>query len=73
MVAKERKRRELEPTLEILKDCEAELKGSSGKEAQAFQKQIKSLSEFVEMGNNAMEKISKAEKNVLLKWLLKLL
>jgi hypothetical protein len=49
------------------------LKGTSGKESMEFYQQIKSLTEFVELGNNAMEKIGKAEKSILLKWLMKVL
>ena len=73
MVARERKKRELEPTLEILKSCTDEMKDIKGKESESFNKQLQELTSFVEMSNNAMEKISRAEKNVLLKWLLKMI
>jgi DNA-binding transcriptional regulator GbsR (MarR family) len=73
MVARERKKRELEPTLEILKSCTDEIKDIKGKESESFKKQLQELTSFVEMSNNAMEKISRAEKNVLLKWLLKMI
>lgn len=71
LIARERRRREIEPTLEVLRECESDLKGLSGKENQEFLKQIKNLTEFVELGDKMMERASKAEKNVLLKWLLK--
>ena len=73
MVAKERKRREIEPILEVLKTCSNDLKGSKGKEAEDFQKQLTELTEFVSMGNSVMDKIARAEKNILFKWLMKIL
>ncbi|PCJ60606.1 MAG: transcriptional regulator [Planctomycetota bacterium] len=73
LVAKERKKREVEPIIGILNNCIADLKGVKGKEADDFQKQLKDLTEFVEMGDRVMEKISRSEKNILFKWLLKIL
>lgn len=73
MVAKERKKREIEPALEVLKSCSEDMKGAKGQEGEEFQKQLAELTSFVEMGNNAMEKISRVEKCILFKWLLKII
>lgn len=72
-VTKERKRREIDPIIRILEECTEETQGIKGDEAKVFQKQMEELKEFAELIVNLIEMTSKAEKNYLIKSVLKLL
>ncbi len=72
-IAKERKRREMEPLLTVLEDCTHELKAIKSKEAKVLHGQLKEMTQFVGTGVSVMDKISKAEQNVLMKLIMKLL
>src|ERR1700727_2740827 len=47
IVARERKRREVEPALKALRTCEEQTRGLRGDKATAFNRQIKALATFV--------------------------
>lgn len=70
-ITRERKRREIDPALEVLKKCEAQTKNMISEEAQNFHKQISSLSEFVELASTTMERVSKSESSKVVAWALK--
>jgi len=70
-VTKERRRKEIEPIIHVLEDCLGKTTSLKSKQAKAFNDQLKDLKEFAEMGDKVFEKISKSEKSLLVKWLLK--
>lgn len=71
VVVRERRRREIEPGLELLRRCAEHTKGLKGAEAVAFQRQIQSLRDFVEITDKVMERLSKSEQNAVIPWALK--
>ena len=66
-VAKERKRREIEPAIEALSEClnDAELLNDSA--SKAFKKQLKELQEFLEMADRIFARLGRSEKSKMLK------
>jgi DNA-binding transcriptional regulator GbsR (MarR family) len=58
IVARERKRREIEPTLAILSKCAQETKGLKGEDAKIFHKQVKDLEEFVGFASKMSDRVS---------------
>lgn len=58
IIARERKRREIDPALNLLKRCAEESKGIEGKEAEAFHKQMTQLEEFVSFASKMSDRIS---------------
>ncbi len=58
IVARERKRREIEPALAILKKCAAESEGIKSPEGVEFYKQMKALEEFVGFASTMADRIS---------------
>ena len=71
VVARERRRREIEPGLDLLRRCAERTKGLKGVEAVAFHKQIQALRDFAEVADRAMEKLSRSEQNAVIPWALK--
>lgn len=65
IITRERKRREIEPVLNVLKECQQRSKGMKGPEEEAFRKQVKALTEFVGMANDTMERIANSSENQL--------
>lgn len=55
-VAKERKRRELDPALQVLEDCADETKGLKGNDVEIFNKQMTDLAEFVSLVSSMGDK-----------------
>ena len=72
IVARERRRREIQPLLGILRQCQSEAQSLRGEQASAFSKQIGSLSDFVAMAESALRRIADAERGFISKWLLRL-
>ncbi len=72
-VAKERKRREIEPALATLHDCLELLRGTNDEEGKALEAQLRNLAEFVSLADNAMSRISRSERSKVLPALLKAL
>jgi len=52
IVLRERQRREIDPALELLRECQEETKGLKGAEAKAFRDQVKELEQFVGFARN---------------------
>ena len=71
-IARERKRREVEPALRALRTCEEQTRGLKGEKAAAFNRQIKALAEFLAQVDAIMDRTSKAEQSVIMPLLLKI-
>ncbi|MDD5261905.1 MAG: hypothetical protein PHD76_08670 [Methylacidiphilales bacterium] len=71
-IARERKRREIEPALRALRACEALTRSLRGEKAAAFNRQIKSLSEFLAQMDAVMDRMSKSEQSAIMPLLLKM-
>jgi len=72
-VVRERKRREIEPALQVLRQCAADSKGINTVDGKAFHEQIHKLEEFVELANTLSDKISRMNHGFALKMAAKLL
>jgi DNA-binding transcriptional regulator GbsR (MarR family) len=73
IVARERKRREIEPALKALRACEEQTRGLRGDKATAFNKQIRALSEFVGQADGILDRVSRSEASSIMPLLLKML
>jgi DNA-binding transcriptional regulator GbsR (MarR family) len=71
IVARERKRREIEPALALLQACLEQTKGV--RKAKAFHAKLSELVEFVALANSVLERIAASERSkvipAVLKWL----
>jgi DNA-binding transcriptional regulator GbsR (MarR family) len=72
-IVRERKRREIEPAMGVLKTCMEWTTDLKSEEAKAFKKQLKALNEFLTLSNNVMEKIARSEQSTAIPWALKFL
>jgi len=72
-ITRERKRREIDPALDVLKKCAEKTEDMACPECKAFHDQMKQLTEFVEMISSLMDKLSGAEQNKAIPLALKLL
>jgi DNA-binding transcriptional regulator GbsR (MarR family) len=73
IVIRERRRRELRPALAVLKDCRERTRGLKGKDAVAFNKQLKALSDFLDLADHVITKLSQSEQSKMIPWALKFL
>jgi DNA-binding transcriptional regulator GbsR (MarR family) len=73
IIIRERRRRELRPAMGVLKECAERTKGMKGAEAVAFNKQIKSLSDFLESADGVITKLSRSEQSAVIPWAMKFL
>ena len=73
IIVRERKRREIRPAINVLKDCIDRADGLKSPEAAAFTKQTKALCEFMEMTDGVLSKIVRAEQSSIVPWALKFL
>ncbi len=73
IILRERRRRELGPAQVALEECAARTKGLKSAEAATFNKQIKGLSDFLELADNVITKISRSEQNRMVPLALKFL
>ena len=60
-VAKERKRREIEPALQVLQECEERTRKLKGTEAKAFHSAVDSLADFVGLSGVLMDRIANSK------------
>src|ERR1700728_590392 len=65
-IARERKRREVEPALRALRACEEQTRGLRGEKAAAFNKQIKELMDFLAQAEAIMDRVSKSEQSTIM-------
>src|SRR6266446_8146254 len=73
IIIRERRRRELRPALAVLKECSARTKHLRGAEAATFNKQIKALSDFLELADGVITKVSQSEQSKMVPWALRFL
>lgn len=73
IIVRERKRREIEPAMEVLGRCQASTKGLKGREAVAFQQQIKALEDFIGLASRVMDRVSTSSESKLIPLAMKLL
>lgn len=73
IILRERRRRELRPALAVLKDCAERTRKIKGAEASTFNKQIRSLADFLEVVDGVITKLSRSEQSAVLPWAMKFL
>lgn len=73
IVARERKRREIEPALAILNKCAEESEGISTAEGKAFHAQMRALEDFVSFASKMSDRISSMKHGFALQLAAKLL
>lgn len=73
IVLRERRRRELQPAMGVLRECVARTKGLTGPEAAVFNKQIKALSDFLDLADGVITKIANSEQSRMIPIALKFL
>lgn len=73
IIAKERKRRELDPALGVLKGCAEQTKSESAGPGRDFHRQMKELQEFVEFGMKVSDTVAGMKHASALQWAIKLL
>jgi DNA-binding transcriptional regulator GbsR (MarR family) len=72
-IARERKRREIEPALRALRACDEQTRGLRGEKGVAFNRQIKALSDFLSQMDSIMDRVSRSEESTIMPMLLKML
>lgn len=72
IISRERKRREVEPAIEVLKRCGDQTKALKTKEAKQFNMQITKLLDFVTLCDSLLERVSRSEKSAIVPAILKL-
>ncbi len=73
IVMRERSRREVRPALAVLRECAARTRGLKGSEAAAFNATIKELSDFLNLADSIVAKVSASEQGRIVPWALRLL
>lgn len=73
IITRERKRKELQPVLDVLDDCLARTSGLRDAESRAFRAQVSDLKEFADMADGVMERVEHRSSGVILRWVMKLL
>jgi len=66
-VARERKRREITPAMEVLKKCAEKTKGLKSTEARAFHGQISSIQDFLKIAERVLDTATAAEQSRVMK------
>jgi DNA-binding transcriptional regulator GbsR (MarR family) len=72
-IVRERKRREIRPAINVLKDCIDRADDLKSPEAAAFTRQTKALCEFMEMADGVLSKVVRSEESIVVPWALKFL
>ena len=73
IILRERQRREIDPALELLRNCQLETKDITGVGAESFRKQVKELETFVSFARNIGGKVDKLSYGPAMKLAAKLL
>ena len=73
IIVRERKRREIRPAINVLKDIRERVEGLKSPEAIAFAKQAKALSDFMEMADGVLSKVVRSEQSTIVPWALRFL
>lgn len=72
-VVRERKRREVDPTLAVLRDCTARIQALRGAEARSVHCLMKTIAEHVELAARVMDRVAASERSKIVPAVLKLL
>ena len=72
-IARERKRREIDPTVKVLQQCAQAAKGVRSAEAKAVYEQIRALEEFVSLAASVMDKVASSTDSKVVPTILKVL
>lgn len=72
-IVRERKRREIRPAINVLKDCIDRAQDLKSPDAVAFTKQTQELCEFMEMADGVLSKVVRSEQSTIVPWALKFL
>ena len=67
-IARERKRREVSPAMEVLRKCVDDTKTIASPEAKEFNRRMTELLQFMQMGEKILERIAGSEQNKILKF-----
>lgn len=67
-IARERKRREIEPAVGVLEKCAEATKGLRSNRAKEFNKQMKDLRGFLTLLDRVLSQIAKAEESKAVQW-----
>ena len=73
IIVRERKRREIRPAINVLKDCIERVDDLKSPEARSFAAQTKALSDFMEMADGVLSKVVRSEQSTIVPWALKFL
>lgn len=73
IIARERKRREISPAIEVLEKCSEKTRSLESGDAKAFYGQINALLEFLRLGERVMEKVAASEQSRVMKLAVKML
>ncbi len=71
-IMRERKRKEVEPVLDVLHRCLEASGHLDGPEARSFGDQLARLKDFVSTGDRVMEKLGRSERSTIVGWMLRL-
>ncbi len=71
-IARERKRREVEPALRALRACDDQTRNLRGEKAVSFNRQIRALADFLAQMDAIMDRVSRAEQSNIMPLLLKM-
>lgn len=71
-VARERKRREIDPAIEVLRSCAEKTAGLRSREARQFHRMMKALGEFAELLARVMDRVAASERSKVVPAVLKL-
>ena len=71
IIARERKRREIEPALRALRACGVQTRSLRGEKAVVFNRQIAALEEFLAQMDAIMDRMSRSEQSTIMPKLLK--
>jgi DNA-binding transcriptional regulator GbsR (MarR family) len=72
-IARERKRKELEPVLETLEECLDRTRGLKDPASRAFRRQLGELQRFARLGDRVLERVGRERSGAILPWVLRFL
>lgn len=72
IIARERKRREITPAMEVLQRCRDKTRGLKSREAKGFSDQIDALQEFLRLAERILETAASSEQSRIMKLAAKL-
>lgn len=70
-ISRERKRREIEPAMKVLRECADSTKSERSKEAVAFHDMMESLADFLGTADAVMDKVARSEQSKIVPIVLK--